>query len=483
MRATSIGKVAVVLTLAAGLVAASAVPSFVDARAGSQRDYYPLDTYRPSAKDNAALQWNDELQTCLRLAKPAPTVSARALYLVHTAAYDAWAAYDSSADPTITKGWKRQATNQRTTANKVTAVSHATYAVARDLFTDPGCRDGFDRRLAALGQTAGDSRTPAQIGRRAAQNVIDRARTDGSNQQNGYADTTGYQPVNTPTTITQAWRWQPLGEPLSLPAGGVQDPYTPHWGGVRPFTSKALDEARQSDDPTELDRSERREEVDEILHYSATLNDRGKAIAEYWEQAPPGHLNEFAAWASRRWKQTLDDDVKMFFGLNAAMHDAGIATWYPKYRYDLARPVTTVRAERRGQTLTAWSSEQQAVVQVKGEEWTPYLPTPPFPAYTSGHSTFSYAAAAFLKDFGAVIGRDGDRLGATATIPAGTLEHGTGPRTDIRLTWDRWEDAAEESGLSRVYGGIHWQIDDDPSQVGKKVGEAAFSRAKEYWEG
>lgn len=475
-------KVSLVLTLAAGLVAVSAVPSVVDARAGSQEDYYPLDTYRASSRDNAVLQWNDEMQTCLRQEKPAPTVAARALYLVHTATYDAWSAYDGTADPTITKNWKRQARNQRTTANKVTAISHAAYRVGLDLF--PGCRSGLDDRLVALGQTSGDARPAARIGRGAAQNVIDRGRTDGSNQQNGYEDTTAYRAVNTPDTVTDPWRWQPLRSPLAaLPDGRTQQPYTPHWGSVRPFTSQALEQAKQSDDPTEMDAAERRQAVDEILAYSRNLDDKDKAIAEYWEQAPPGHLNEFAAWASRRFTQTLDQDVKMFFGLNAAMHDAGVATWYLKYRYDLARPVTTIRAERRGRTFPAWSSQEQAVVTVKGEEWTPYLPTPPFPAYTSGHSTFSYAAAAFLKDFGAVIGRDGKVLGARATIPAGSLEHGTGPGRDIVLQWADWEQAAAESGLSRLYGGIHWDIDDDPSEVGKKVGEAAFSQAKKYWEG
>jgi len=91
-----------------------------------------------------------------------------------------------------------------------------------------------------------------------------------------------------------------------------------------------------------------------------------------------------------------------------------------------------------------------------------------------------------MKDFGAVMARDGDVFGATVTIRAGSfrVEPGITPSRDIGLGWPSFVGAADEAGISRRYGGIHWNIDDTPARdVGKKCGEAAFSIAKKLWEG
>jgi len=111
-----------------------------------------------------------------------------------------------------------------------------------------------------------------------------------------------------------------------------------------------------------------------------------------------------------------------------------------------------VRHFKAGRTVTAWRGPYQGVGPVQGETWQSYIPTPAFPEYTSGHSTFSGAAAAVLKDF-----RGGAELGASAAIQA---------------------------GRSRRYGGIHWQFGDVQARDnGKKMGEAAFAHAKKLWEG
>jgi hypothetical protein len=89
------------------------------------------------------------------------------------------------------------------------------------------------------------------------------------------------------------------------------------------------------------------------------------------------------------------------------------------------------------------------------ESWTPLIPTPPFPAYTSGHSTFSAAAAAVLEDF-----FGGDEF-------AFTLESETPDAADRSFT--SFSEAANESGLSRIYGGIHWSFD---NEAGLAAGDA-----------
>ncbi len=482
-------------------VLASGIIAVTPAVAGDE-PVYPLDTYPPSTRDNVVLQWNEEALECIRVSKPGPTVVARSLFLLHTATYDAWSGYDSKAVPTLRSGWVRRPSAQRTTSRASIAVSHGAHHMLSNVFPDSRCTAGFDARLTALGYTIGAVNSDAVEGRRAAAAVISSRVNDGANQ-NGtdprgsvgvrYSDTTGYAPVNTATSVTDPWRWQPLTVTVGTTTT-IQRALTPQWGTVRPFVPGLLDEVAQVPDPNEMSQTEREQLVDEVVSYSAELDDRTKAVAEYWadgpsSELPPGHWNLFAQWTSRRHNQSLAADAKMFFGLNGALHDAAIAAWSLKYRYDFARPISAVRELRRGQLIQAWAGPGRGTQWILGENWQPYqastFPTPPFPAYTSGHSTFSAAAAAFLKDFGAVQGRDGSRFGASVTIEAGssTFEAGV-PARDVVLTWATFEDAADEAGISRQYGGIHWSIDDVPSRdLGKKCGEAAFSLAKKYWEG
>src|SRR5258705_6369200 len=91
-----------------------------------------------------------------------------------------------------------------------------------------------------------------------------------------------------------------------------------------------------------------------------------------------------------------------------------------------------------------------------GQNWRPYqpsyFPTPPFPEFISGHSTFSAASAEALRRF-----TGSDRFGASATIAAGSskVEPGLVPAKDVTLSWPTFSAAADEAGLSRRYGGIH----------------------------
>jgi hypothetical protein len=240
--------------------------------------------------------------------------------------------------------------------------------------------------------------------------------------------------------------------------------------------------------------------IDDIVRESALLDDRKKVIVEYWadgprSELPPGHWNVFAQWLSRRYAQSIDADARMFLALNGAMLDASIGAWYLKFRDDFVRPITAVRAVKAGQTIEAWGGPYQGRQRIPGETWRPYqpadFPTPPFPEHVSGHSTFSSAGAAVLKDFGAWLGRDGDVFGASVIIPAGSsrIEPPTAtqrgvPAQPVTLSWPSFTAAASEAGLSRRYGGIH-RIDADRlgQDLGKKIGEATFARAKKLWEG
>jgi hypothetical protein len=175
----------------------------------------------------------------------------------------------------------------------------------------------------------------------------------------------------------------------------------------------------------------------------------------------------------------------MFFALDAAMLDAGVAVWHAKYRYDFARPVTAIRTLRAGQNVTAWRGPGLGTQTFPAAEWRSYIPTPPFPEYVSGHSSFSAAGAAVLKkargDFG---GNDQLSASVTFAVGASVVEPGITPRQTVTLSWNKFEDAANEAGLSRRYGGIHWLDGDTYSRdLGKKLGEGAYSLAEKLWNG
>jgi hypothetical protein len=438
---------------------------------------YPLTSFPPSDSDNVVLQWNNEALECIRAVRTPPVVNARALFIIHSAAYDAWAAYDAKAVGTRLGRSLRRPSSERTTANKNQAISHAAYRAASWVW--PACQASWDAQLEALGYSAGDATTAAGAGRSAADAVIAHRANDNSNQAGDYADTSGYQPVNppAPAPLVDPWRWQPQpGQTASAP----------HWRNVTPFSPNTIPNTQVPNPPRSVSQS-----ADNILAESAGLNDRKKSIAVYWadgpgSETPPGHWNLIAQWLSRRHRQTLDQDAKMFLALNGGLLDASIACWKTKYQFDYGRPISVVRHFEAGRTVTAWRGPYLGVGPIQGETWRPYIPTPSFPEYTSGHSTFSAAAAAVLKDF-----RGADVLNASARVAKGSsfVEPATDtqvgvPAADQTLTWARFEDAANEAGLSRRYGGIHWQFGDIYARDnGKKTGEGAFSLAKKLWEG
>lgn len=230
----------------------------------------------------------------------------------------------------------------------------------------------------------------------------------------------------------------------------------------------------------------------------------------------------------------LEWDVKMYLVLNAALHDAAIAAWDSKAFYDYVRPISSIRyMAEKGQSsdpsLPVYSPEGLPLVEglveliteesaapgerhahlepfigeiavhawggapfdadtqfsgaqwIPGNEWVPYqLPTfvtPPFAGYVSGHSTFSRAAAEVLASL------TGSRffpggLGGYTLNEADYLEFEYGPLTDVTLQWATYFDASDESGLSRIYGGIHVRADDVFGRImGAQVAAQVLNKA------
>ncbi len=301
------------------------------------------------------------------------------------------------------------------------------------------------------------------------------------------------------------------------------------------------------------------------LSYAPNLVPRGdyaRVIAEYWadgpsSETPPGHWHSLANQASDAIPLKkiggsgpvigeLEWDVKLYFALAGATHDAACAAWSLKRYYDSPRPISMIRfMAKQGQStdpglpsyhpeglplipgLTAvvtlaslapggehhnqppayfgppftageiavrtWPGRpEDPTVQrglptwIRGTSWFPFqdrtFVTPAFPGYMSGHSTFSRAAAEVLTAFTGSAYFPGGIASFTAPAHA-FLKTELGPSVTVQLQWATYFDAADEAGSSRRWGGIHPSMDDLPARtIGSQVGKQAWTAAQKYWD-
>ena len=283
--------------------------------------------------------------------------------------------------------------------------------------------------------------------------------------------------------------------------------------------------------------------------------DYARVLAEFWadgprSETPPGHwftilnkVSDSPALAKRLAGvgPVLDDlewDVKAYFALGGAVHDAAVTCWGIKGYYDGIRPISAIRWMcSRGQSsdpqlphyspagmllvpgyielvqpgdslagpgdinvnkikilvwrgptyITAPATEAAGVGWILGENWWPYqrptFVTPPFAGYTSGHSTYSRAAAEVMT-----------RLTGDEYFPGGMGEFSVaknrflvfeeGPSVDVTLQWATYRDASDQCSLSRIWGGIHPPMDDLPGRViGRQIGQSAVDLAARFFAG
>jgi len=279
--------------------------------------------------------------------------------------------------------------------------------------------------------------------------------------------------------------------------------------------------------------------------------DLARVLAEFWadgptSETPPGHWNVVANYVADNpllqkkiggIGSVVDDlewDVKMYFVLNAAVHEAACACWAAKRAYDGWRPIGAIRylgalgqssdsglpsynsnglplitnvielvtastiSSGRHAGLTAgkiavltWpgppsnpNTQHSGVKWVHADSWIPYqrtnFVTPAFPGYFSGHSTFSRAAAEALT-----------ALTGSAYFPGGigyytnyVLGFENGPSQPLTLQWATYYDAADQAGISRIWGGIHPPADNLAGRLaGAQLGTNVWALAKKYFDG
>jgi PAP2 superfamily len=444
-----------------------------------------------AARDNVVLQWNAATLDAIRTTKSPPPIAARALAIAHTAMLDAWATYDSVAKGTRLGSSLRRPEAERTIGNKEKAISFAAYRVLVDLF--PTQITAFSALMSSLGydpsEIASDTNSPSGIGTVCAVALLQYRHADGSNQlgdlhPGAYSDYTGYMPANTVDTLNDPNRWQPL-----LVNGLPQTWLLPQWGMVRPFALTSGSQFRSyilAYGPAQYPHGSYRKQAIEVLHLSARLNDIAKVIAEYWADGPgsatpPGHWNIFAEEISRRDAHTVDDDVKLFFILGNVLLDDSIAVWDCKRATDSIRPVSAIRFLFGGNPIRAWAGPGMGTQLIDGREFKSYIATPPFASYISGHSTFSASSAQILQWF---TGSDDFGTSFTALPGSSTVEPGVTPSHSVTLSWATFTEAADQAGISRRYGGIHFKADDLVGrQIGRRVAEAVWKKASGYING
>ncbi len=363
--------------------------------------------------ESVVVRWNNALLQGVRDSKLGPPMVARALAIVHTCIYDAWAAYDQKAVGTRLSGSLRRPPSERRLASMNQAISFAAYRAAVDLF--PGSRSSaFDPLMQSLGYEPGDlsadSSTPTGIGNVAARAVLDFRHRDGANQLAdepggmagiAYSDYTGYTPANDPmdirlpfdpTSVHDPSSWQPLryvdgsGKVVTPGFVGAQ------WQHVAAF-ALSPGSLRSSTGPARYGSPEYLAQARALLDLSAGLTDEQKMIAEYWadgphSELPPGHWNLFAQFVSRRdhhgdHAHGLERDVKLFFALTNAVSDAGCCAWDNKRAFDSVRPITAIRSAlprprgaRVGRPLPGHQTDRRRILVSLSADHLPHASVP-----------------------------------------------------------------------------------------------------------
>jgi hypothetical protein len=243
------------------------------------------------------------------------------------------------------------------------------------------------------------------------------------------------------------------------------DAVEPNWALLRPML---LDAATQCQPPAppaySIDKnSAYYTELMEVYNISKAVTPAMDTIARYWDDnpfvtehrghltyatkkiTPGGHWMGIISILCRQTKATIVKTAKAYALASCAIFDGFISCWGEKYKSRMVRPITVIR-------------EQIA------PEWNSLLQTPPFPEYTSGHSVITAAAATVLTNI----------FGQVAFTDTTEMKYLT-----LRRRFNSIEQAADEAGISRLYGGIHFRsaINEGKKQ-GQKIGTLYNERFK-----
>lgn len=235
---------------------------------------------------------------------------------------------------------------------------------------------------------------------------------------------------------------------------GRKIPMLPYWGKNRTFASAngALSVPQIPKSPSYREASDFFKEYNEVYQKNKILTQEEKEISVWWADdpsetfTPPGHSYSIAKIAVLTSKAKLDQSIEAFAKTGMAVADAFILCWKTKYTFMNIRPYSYVR-------------------QTIDPTWIPFWPAPPFPGFPSGHSTQSAASAIVLES---VFGTNFEFIDTSwQGRPKDAKRNVEFKPRKLKSFWA----AAEESALSRFYGGIHTNMDNLAGLAeGKKIG-------------
>ena len=376
----------------------------------------------------SSVRWNEIARSLVIKYQTDPPMASRVYALVSVAQYDGLVAARANAgrfsrpppghlDPGVSPldprsdrsgGPERAATVETAPTSypsEGAVVGAASAAVLAYLYPDEFAylegwlRDQEEALLLAGAAFPSDVEEGVLLGRRVAEEVIDHAQSDGSN----------------------------LVGKVAVPVGPGywtgDEPLRPLWDKVTPWTTDDITRYRPGPPPA-YDSPEFVAALEEVRRISDGRTEDERRISEFWADGtgtytPPGHWNAIACQLIADRGLSELESARTLAVLNIALMDAGISCWDAKYHYWLLRP---------------WMADPGITTSVA---------RPPFPSYTSGHSSFSGAASAVL---GCIFPDEKDEIAAMA----------------------------EEAAASRLYGGIHYRFDNDQGlESGRMIGRAA----------
>src|SRR2546422_3914273 len=356
------------------------------------------------ADADVVTEWNSVALDAIRTGHTAPPIASRSLAIAHVSIYDAVNGIDRTYEPYLVQS------AVPASASRVAAASAAAHEALVNLF--PASTSSFDALHAAILAAIpdGPQKTAGIVwGEFVANQILAARANDGSNA------------IVQPPGGSGPGVWVPT-PPAFLPY------LLPQWGFVVPFGMSGSSQFRPPGPPS-LNSQRYAADYDEVKELGAAVGSTRTAeqteIALFWAdgagtETPPGHWNSIAQIIADARGNTLEENARLFALLNIAMADAAVCAWDAKYTFHFWRPVTAI----------AFAEPEL--------HWTSFIVTPPFPDYTSGHSTFSAAAATVLPLFY-----------DTEDLPFTT---GSDFLPGVFRSFSTCMDAAEEAAVNRIYG-------------------------------
>jgi hypothetical protein len=403
---------------------------------------------------DAVTDWNGVLLEVVQNVGGAPGPISRGGAMMHGAIYDA-------VNSIVASGHRPYLVSIPSApgASVEAAVAHAAHDTLAAAFPSTTFDLARARQKALNGIDAAAAAAGEAVGRAAAQAMIAARMNDGS--QNNAPYTPGSQPGDwRPTGSGNAAspNW-PRVKPWAMPTGSSFRPPRPGGFATKPQMLASGEYAAQVEEVKRLgrfDSTQRTAEQTEIAFFWA--NDLDGTYK------PPGQLCEITQIVSKLKRLSLVENARLFALVSIAMADAAIVAWDAKYETDLDlwRPESAIHlADTDGNPATTPDAAWQPL---SIDPKTKKRFTPPFPAYVSGHATFSAAHAAIMRRF---LNTDNVTFKATTQDPS--------LKGNVKRTFNSFTAAALENARSRVYLGVHYQWDADAGfHSGTALGEHVF---------